>query len=83
MGGLKSEPDQRRVTKGQLSMAEDSLRKAVEYGIDLTLLVERLELTANERVLRHQAALELMLELRRAGEEHRRAGGPGSRRGAD
>jgi hypothetical protein len=69
--------------KEPASMPEDSLRKAVHYGVDLSLLVERLKLSVTERVQSHQPALELMLELRRPGEEHRRAGRPRSHRGAE
>jgi hypothetical protein len=39
---------------------------AIEFGIDVALLLENLELTPTERLLRHQRSLELALELRRA-----------------
>lgn len=40
-------------------------------GIDLSLLDEGLRLNPEQRALRHQAALDLMLEMRRAGQELR------------
>ena len=48
------------------------LRRAVEYGIDLSLLRERLRLTPTARLERHQAALKFMHEVREAGLAHRR-----------
>jgi hypothetical protein len=48
------------------------LAAAKEYGIDLTLLVEHLELTPAERLRQLAKAQPLMEELRRAGKALRR-----------
>lgn len=45
--------------------------RAAEYGIDLSLLDAALARTPTERLEAHERALELMLELRKAGESHR------------
>lgn len=48
-----------------------ALKNAQEYGIDLTLLFERLRWTPTERIARHSQTLEFADELRKAGEEQR------------
>lgn len=47
------------------------LQHAVEFGIDLTLLAERLEWSVTERFERHQAAMEFFEEIRKAGQRQR------------
>lgn len=47
---------------------KDAIQEAIEYGIDVTLLYERIPLTPTERIERHQQVLEFVEELRRAGE---------------
>jgi hypothetical protein len=44
------------------------LQHAVEFGIDLTLLAERLQWSVTERFERHQAALEFFEGMRKAGQ---------------
>lgn len=43
---------------------------AIDFGVDVAHLLEKLELTPTERLLEHQRALTLVLELRRAGRAH-------------
>lgn len=47
--------------------SDQALETARQAGIDLDLLDSNLALTYEERVLRHDSALELMLALREAG----------------
>jgi len=44
-----------------------ALQKAVEEGIDISLLYERLSWSPTERIERHQRALEFAQRLREAG----------------
>jgi hypothetical protein len=46
-------------------------QQAEEAGFDLSLVDESLRLTPEQRLLQHQAALELMLAMERAGVELR------------
>jgi len=46
----------------------DAIQRAIEYGIDITLLYERLSLTPTQRMERHEEFLKEIAELRRAGE---------------
>jgi predicted nucleotidyltransferase len=48
---------------------KDAIKEAIEFGIDVTLLYERILLTPTERLERHQQALEFAQELRRRGKE--------------
>ncbi len=48
----------------------DALEEARRAGFDLSLLDSNLALTPQERALRHESALELMLSLREAGRTH-------------
>jgi len=48
---------------------KDPIQVAVDFGIDLTLLYERLKLTPTERIEKHEQMLEFVEELRRAGLE--------------
>ena len=56
--GLMPEPDSRTATE----IAEAA-------GIDMSLIRENLALSYEQRVIQHQAALELMLEMERAGQK--------------
>ena len=47
------------------------MAEAEKAGIDLTLLPETLRLSYTDRVEQHQRALNLMLELQRAGRQIR------------
>jgi hypothetical protein len=42
------------------------IRKAIEYGIDVTMLIDNIHRTPSERVRRHQAALETVEKLHKA-----------------
>ena len=46
--------------------AADVLAEAVAWGVDLSLLRERLRLTPTERLERHQAMLDFLGEMRAA-----------------
>jgi hypothetical protein len=52
---------------------DPALEEARRAGIDLNLLDLNLALTYEERVLRHESALELMLALREAGAAHEKS----------
>lgn len=49
----------------------DPVIEAYMPGVDRTLLRENLKLTFEERALKHQSALQMVLELRRAGQAMR------------
>lgn len=51
----------------QLNELEESAKK---YGLDLSLTYANLELSLDERLIRHQQALNLMMEMQRAGEKY-------------
>ena len=53
------------------STPEEVLKRVQAEGVDVSMLRERLSWTPTQRVLRHQSALELVLELRKAGEKKR------------
>lgn len=61
---------------------KEALEAAEAHGVDLSLVRERLLLSPTERLLRHQAALELVIHLRQAGMERRRAQDRGAVKGA-
>jgi hypothetical protein len=48
-----------------------SIQKAIDFGIDVTLIYERLKLTPTERLKKHEQALEFAEELKRAGQKNR------------
>lgn len=50
-----------------MNAAEQALEDARRAGIDLDLLDTKLALSYEQRVLRHESALELVLALREAG----------------
>jgi len=45
-------------------------RAAAEYGFDMSLVEDALRLTPEERLEQHQRALDLVLEVKDAGERH-------------
>ena len=45
-------------------------RAAAEYGFDMSLVEDALRLTPEQRLEQHQRALDMMLELKEAGEPH-------------
>jgi len=47
----------------------DPIQEAIDFGIDITLLYERLSLSPTERLERHQQMLEFAEEMRRAGKK--------------
>lgn len=47
-----------------------ALKQAIEYGIDVTLLIENLRYTPTERLRRHQAVLESIVALREEVRKH-------------
>ncbi len=56
-------------TAKRVKKRKDPIQKAIDYGIDVTLLYERLKLTPTERIEKHEQMLEFVEELRRAGKE--------------
>lgn len=50
---------------------EQAIETAREFGVDISLLRERLRLSPTERLQRHEAALELSMQLRKAKIEQR------------
>jgi hypothetical protein len=57
--------------KHRSSDRPSALQKAMEEGIDISLLYERLSWSPTERIERHQRALEFAEKLREAGERKR------------
>ena len=53
----------------------DAIQRAIEYGVDITLLQENLKRTPTERLENFQHWLALADEIRRAGEMSRRSNG--------
>ena len=51
-----------------------AIKQAEEYGVDISLLIENLRRSPTERLRRHQAMLEFVAELRRAGQKKRGGG---------
>jgi hypothetical protein len=45
-------------------------RAAVEYGFDMSLVEDALRLTPEQRLEQHQRALDMVLEVKEAGERH-------------
>ena len=45
-------------------------RAAAEYGFDMSLVEDALQLTPEQRLEQHQRALDLILEVKEAGEPH-------------
>ena len=45
-------------------------RAAAEYGFDMSLIEDALRLTPEQRLEQHQRALDLILEVKEAGERH-------------
>lgn len=57
----------------QMNPVEQALEDARRAGIDLDLLDSNLALSYEERVLRHDSALELVFALRAAGNIHEKS----------
>jgi len=45
-------------------------RAAAEYGFDMSLVEDALRMTPEQRLEQHQRALDMILELKEAGERH-------------
>lgn len=54
-------------TKHKKYKVKNPIQDAIKYGIDVTLLYEREELSPTERIENHQQILEFVEELKRAG----------------
>ncbi len=54
---------------GSAYKKRDAIQRAIEYGIDVTLLYENLSLTPTERMEKHKEFLKEIAELRKAGEK--------------
>ena len=58
---------------GQYVMPPDAgpaWRAAAKYGFDMSLVEDALRLTPEQRLEQHQRALDMILELKEAGENH-------------
>jgi hypothetical protein len=58
---------------GKYAMPADAgpaWRAAVEYGFDMSIVEDALRLTPEQRLEQHQRALDLILEVKEAGERH-------------
>ncbi len=56
-----------RMTRSSMKTSENTAcQRALEYGIDLSVIRENLRLSVMERLQRHQAALNMGIELQRA-----------------
>ncbi len=55
------------ITYAPMSTPSDAIEEARRAGLDLDLLESNLALAPEERVLRHESALELVLALKEAG----------------
>lgn len=58
---------------GEYTMPPDAgpaWRAAAEYGFDMSLVEDALRLTPEQRLEQHQRALDLILEVKEAGERH-------------
>ncbi|MEM6883610.1 MAG: hypothetical protein AAF571_01165 [Verrucomicrobiota bacterium] len=51
-------------------LSDDPIQRAIDYGIDISLLEVNLSKTYEERVEQHDSALEFALLLREAGRIH-------------
>ncbi|NUL83513.1 MAG: hypothetical protein HUU60_12445 [Armatimonadetes bacterium] len=58
-----------------VSLEPDPVIEYYKKDVDMSLLRENLKLTPEERIVRMLEIREFMLEVRRAGEEHRRENG--------
>jgi hypothetical protein len=58
----------------EFDVRNDAVIQAYARGVDVSLLDENLRLTPDERLAKAARAIALAVELRRAGEEHRRQG---------
>jgi hypothetical protein len=61
---------------GQYVMPSDAgpaWRAAVEYGFDMSLVEDAMQLTPEQRLEQHQRALDMILEVKEAGERERHA----------
>lgn len=58
---------------GEYAMPPDAgpaWRAAVEYGFDMSLIEDTLQMTPEQRLEQHQRALDMILELKESGERH-------------
>jgi len=63
MAAKSSQTKRRRANSQQ----PDAIQAAIDYGIDVSMLVENLKRTPAERIRRHQIALATVEKLRKAG----------------
>jgi hypothetical protein len=54
-----------RITKGKYPQAAE-IQAAVDYGIDVSMLIDNIHRSFSERIKRHQIALNTVEKLRRA-----------------
>jgi hypothetical protein len=62
---MKAKTQHRKQRSTNFRQASE-VRAAIDYGIDVSMLIENLKRTPSERIKRHQIALETAEQLRKA-----------------
>ena len=62
---MSAKSDKGKKDKGHSGQA-DPIQAAIEYGIDVSMLVDNLHRSVTERIKRHQIALDTANKLRKA-----------------
>jgi hypothetical protein len=62
---MSAKSDKGNKDKGHSGQA-DPIQAAIEYGIDVSMLVDNLHRSVTERIRRHQVALNMTKKLRKA-----------------
>jgi hypothetical protein len=65
LGNMVVKPSKNKRSRGK-SRQTDPIQAAIDYGIDISMLIDNLKRTPTERIRRHQAALETIEKLRKA-----------------
>jgi hypothetical protein len=58
--------DQNKINLDNEILQEPEIQAAIDYGIDISMLIENLKLSCAERIRRHQIALNTIDKLRKA-----------------
>jgi len=56
---------QSKLTRSDLQQT-DEVRAAIDYGIDVSMLIENVKRSYSERIIRHQIAVDTIEKLRKA-----------------
>jgi hypothetical protein len=52
--------------QGKTGRKKDEIQKAIDYGIDISMLIQNIKRSPAERIRRHQIALNTVQKLRKA-----------------